>query len=184
LDIKETLIEQLKSLIHFLSKHETDYALAGGLAYSALVEPRATMDIDILIMFKEKEMPTFIEQLSKKFKSIIPHKEPMRFNLMNIWRVISIIDNREMIFHFLLAESNFQRNVIDRAFEILFFETKLKIITIEDLILLKNCAMRAQNIADLKKIYSTYKTEIDYGYVEYWADKLKLSLYKTPNDRQ
>jgi hypothetical protein len=68
LDIKETLIKQVKSIVHFLSKYEIDYALAGGLAYSALVEPRATMDIDILIMFKEKEMPTFIDLLSKEFK--------------------------------------------------------------------------------------------------------------------
>jgi len=53
LDIKETLIDQLKKIVQFLNKQKIDYALAGGLAFSALVEPRATMDIDIIIMINE-----------------------------------------------------------------------------------------------------------------------------------
>ena len=48
MDVKETLIDQLKKIVQFLNKQRIDYALAGGLAFSALVEPRATMDIDIL----------------------------------------------------------------------------------------------------------------------------------------
>jgi hypothetical protein len=47
---KETLTEQLKSIIQFLNKQDIDYALAGGLAFSALVEPRATMDIDLIVL--------------------------------------------------------------------------------------------------------------------------------------
>lgn len=182
MDIKETLIDQLKKVVQFLNKQQIDYALAGGLAFSALVEPRATMDIDILIMTKEKEMPGLIDLLGEEFESIIPHKEPMRFDLIKIWRVVSLIDDREMILDFLLAESKFYKNVIERALTIDFFESKLKIVTLEDLVLLKNCAKRAQDIADLDKIYTTFKNEIDHGYVESWSDKLDISLYKAPVD--
>jgi len=182
LDIKETLIDQLKKIIQFLNKQKIDYALAGGLAFSALVEPRATMDIDIIIMIKEEQLSGFTNLLKDEFESIITHKEPMHFNLIKIWRVINFIDDREMIFDFILAESEYHKNAIERAFEIDFFESKLKVITLEDLILLKNFAKRTQDIADLDKIYKTFDHEINHGYLEIWSDKLNINLYKLPGD--
>jgi predicted nucleotidyltransferase len=182
LDIKETLINQLKKIVKFLNKQNIDYALAGGLAFSALVEPRATMDIDIIIMIKEENLSGFTNLLKDEFESIITHKEPMHFNLMKIWRVINFTDDREMIFDFILAESKYHKNVIERAFEIDFFETTLKLITLEDLILLKNCAKRAQDIADLNKIYKALNDEINHEYLKFWSDKLNISLYGLPGD--
>jgi predicted nucleotidyltransferase len=178
LDIKETLIDQLKKIVQFLNKQKIDYALAGGLAFSALVEPRATMDIDIIIMIKEEHLFGFTNLLKNEFESIITHKEPMHFNLMKILRAINFIGNREMIFDFILAESEYHKNTIERAFEIDFFEFKLKIITLEDLILLKNFAKRTQDIADLDKIYKTLDDEINHDYLKIWSNKLNITLYK------
>lgn len=180
--VKETLTDQLKRIVQFLNKQKIDYALAGGLAFSALVEPRATMDIDLIVMIKEKQLNDFKDLLKHEFESIITHKEPMQFNLVKIWRVINFIEDREMIFDFILAESKFHKNAIERAFEIEFFGSKLKVITLEDLILLKNCANRTQDLADLDKIYETYDDKIDYGYLKFWSDKLNINLYNSPGD--
>ena len=182
MDLKETLTDQLKRIVQFLNKQKIDYALAGGLAFSALVEPRATMDIDLIVMIKEKQLNDFKDLLKHEFESIITHKEPMQFNLVKIWRVINFIEDREMIFDFILAESKFHKNAIERAFEIDFFGSKLKVITLEDLILLKNCANRTQDLADLDKIYETYDDDIDYGYFKFWSDKLNISLYNESVD--
>jgi predicted nucleotidyltransferase len=182
MDLKETLTDQLKRIVKFLNKQKIDYALAGGLAFSALVEPRATMDIDLIVMIKEKQLNDFKDLLKHEFESIITHKEPMQFNLVKIWRVINFIEDREMIFDFILAESKFHKNAIERAFEIDFFGSKLKVITLEDLILLKNCANRTQDLADLDKIYETYDDDIDYGYLKFWSDKLNISLYNESVD--
>lgn len=177
MDIKETLINHLKKIVKFLNKQKIDYALAEGLAFSALVEPRATMDIDIIIMIKEEQLSDLTNLLEDEFESIIAHKEPMHFNLITIWRVINIIDDREMIFDFILAESKYHKNVIERAIEIDFYESKLKVITLEDLILLKNCAKRTQDIADLDKIYKVFDDEIDHDYLEFWSGELNINLY-------
>lgn len=177
MDIKETLINHLKKIVKFLNKQKIDYALAGGLAFSALVEPRATMDIDIIIMIKEEQLSDLTNLLEDEFESIIAHKEPTHFNLITIWRVINIIDDREMIFDFILAESKYHKNVIERAIEIDFYESKLKVITLEDLILLKNCAKRTQDIADLDKIYKVFDDEIDHDYLEFWSGELNINLY-------
>ena len=106
----------------------------------------------------------------------------MHFDLMKMWRVINFIGDREMIFDFILAESEYHKNAIERAFEIDFFEFKLKIITLEDLILLKNFAKRTQDIADLDKIYKTLDDEINHDYLKIWSDKLNISLYKSSGD--
>lgn len=133
-------------------------------------------------MIKEKQLNDFKDLLKHEFESIITHKEPMQFNLVKIWRVINFIEDREMIFDFILAESKFHKNAIERAFEIDFFGSKLKVITLEDLILLKNCANRTQDLADLDKIYETYDDDIDYGYLKFWSDKLNISLYNESVD--
>jgi len=180
--VKKTLTDQLKRIVQFLNKQKIDYALAGGLAFSALVEPRATMDIDLVVMVKEKQLNHFKDLLKQEFESIVTHKEPMQFNLVKIWRVINFIEDREMIFDFMLAESKFHKNAIERALEIEFFGSKLKVITLEDLILLKNCANRTQDLADLDKIYETYDDKIDHGYLKFWSDKLNIILYNSPGD--
>ena len=71
-------------------------------------------------------MRGFIDLLEEEFESIIPHEEPMRFSSMKIWRVINLLDDRLMIFDFLLAESKFYKNVIERAPEIDFLECKIR----------------------------------------------------------
>ena len=51
--------------------------------------------------------------------------------------------------------------------------------TFKDMILLKICAKRTQDIADLEQIYSTFRNEIDHDYVECWAGKLNIKLNRT-----
>ncbi len=163
--IKETLENQLKKLFQFFNEHKINYALVGEPAFIPIVEPRATMSFYIMLMIKEKKMRGFIDLLEAEFESIIPHEEPMRFSSMKIWRVMNLLEDRLMIFDFLLAESKFFKNVIERAFETDFLESKLKIIISEDLLLLKNWTKLSQNIGNLDKFYSAFKNKTDYSYL-------------------
>jgi predicted nucleotidyltransferase len=176
--VKETLTEQLKRIVRFLNEQKIDYALAGGLAFSALVEPRATIDIDLVVMMGESQLSDFKDRLKHEFRSILTHKEPIEFKRAKIWRAVNLIEDLELIFDFIFAESEFYRNVIERAFEIEFFGSKIKIVTLEDLILLKNIAYRKQDLADLDKIYQTYNYEIDDEYLKAWAKELNIRLYQ------
>ena len=44
------LYDELRKLIAALEVHESDYALCGGLALAVYDHPRATVDIDLLIL--------------------------------------------------------------------------------------------------------------------------------------
>jgi hypothetical protein len=165
MDITEILGDQLKKLFQFFNEHKINYALVGEPAFIPIVEPRAIMNFYIMLMIKEKEMECFIDLLEEEFESLIPHEEPMRFSSMKIWRVINLLDDRLMIFDFLLAESKFYKNVIERAFETDFLESKLKIIIFEDLLLLTSWTKLAQDIGNLDKFSTAFKNAIDHSYL-------------------
>jgi predicted nucleotidyltransferase len=174
MEINDTLTEHLKTILKALQECRIEYALAGGLAYSALVEPRATMDIDLLILLQDKSIQDFFHLLQERFDSLIVHKEPMQFHLVKIWRAVSFKNNRELILDFLLAESPFHQNALQRAIKLEFSGITLKVITLEDLILLKQCANRPQDVADVANIYAMFKDEIDHNYIEFWSKKLNI----------
>lgn len=174
MEINDTLTEYLKNVLKVLQEDQIEYALAGGLAYSALVEPRATMDIDLLVMLRATSIQDFFHRLDEQFDSIVMHKEPMQFHLIKIWRAVSFKNNREIILDFLLAESQFHQNVLKRAIKLDFWGLPLKVVTLEDLILLKKCANRPQDIADVANIYTRFNDEIDHDYVEFWSKKLDI----------
>ena len=174
MEFKEVLIDHLRKIISFLSANDCEYALAGGLAFSALVEPRATVDIDILISIDESMMQGFLEKMKKEYTSMIVHESPMEFDRIRVWRVVTVNEDKEIIVDFLLAESEFHKSAIRRSSEIEFFDIKLKVVSLEDLIILKILSNRVQDKADLERIFKGMKTDIDYEYLDYWKGKLKF----------
>jgi len=159
MDVKMKVINQLKKLVHFLNGQKLSYAFTDDLSFRTWAEIEKAMDIDIILRIKENQMPVFIDGIEKEFESILAHDEPMRLRSMKIWRVINRLDNHLMILNFLLAESNFYKKVIERAHEIDFFESKLKIISPEDLLLLKNWTELAQGIGNSDNIHTPFKNK-------------------------
>ncbi len=171
---KEALIGHLRKIVSFLNENGYEYALAGGLAFSALVEPRATVDIDILISIDESMMEDLIRKVKKKYSNIIVHESPMEFTGIKVWRMAAMNRDKEMIIDLLLVGSEFQKSAIRRSSEITFIDIKLKVISLEDLIILKILSARTQDKADLERVFKTMKNEIDCEYLNYWKDRLKL----------
>ncbi|MDM8550768.1 nucleotidyl transferase AbiEii/AbiGii toxin family protein [Desulfobacterales bacterium HSG2] len=172
MDLRQVLTEHLKTILKVLQELDADHALAGGLAYSALVEPRATVDIDMLIMMQNNSMQNFFQLLEKYFESLEVHEKPKQFHFVKIWRAVGFENDHDIILDFLLAESRFHRNVLERAIEVDFMGMPVKIMTLEDLILFKKCANQPRDIADLTNIYALFDNEIDDDYVKFWSYEL------------
>lgn len=177
---KEVLINHLREIISFLNENDYEYALAGGLAFSALVEPRATVDIDILISIDESKLKDFIGKIKKRYSNMIVHESPMEFSGIKIWRTTAIDNDKEIVIDFLLVESEFHKSAIRRSSEITFIDMELRVISLEDLIILKTLSDRTQDKADLERIFETMKDEIDYEYLNHWKDRLKLQYPFVP----
>lgn len=163
----------LTELLDELNRRNVQYALAGGWAFSALVEPRATTDIDILILLDPPLRETIQSLVSSVFASLIVHPAPMKFRGISIWRCTGIRGNQEIVVDLLLADSEFLQSALVRKKEISFGGQIVCILTLEDLILMKMIAGRLQDKADLEKIAQA-ELQVDQAYIEQWRTKLGL----------
>lgn len=170
------LITTLKEVIRTLNEQRRDYALAGGLAFSALVEPRATTDVDLLILLEATSPDQIAMLFSGVFDFVVPHQAPMLFKHVSIWRVAGIKQERETIVDLLLAQSEFHRLALARKLTIDFQGVALPIVILEDLIILKAMAGRLQDLADLEMIRQRPELRVDWKYVSDWQKKLGFQL--------
>ena len=170
------LISLLTDIVRVLNERRYDYALAGGLAYSALVAPRATMDVDVLILMPDRPPTALFDGLRSVLGVLVPHPAPMAFKRATIWRVIGGEGEREVTLDFILAESEFHRTALRRKRTVTFAGLSLPIVTPEDLVLLKALADRPQDRVDIHGIVAAYGAELDRGYLENWARRLDVDL--------
>jgi predicted nucleotidyltransferase len=172
------LITTLSKVVRTLNERRVDYALAGGLAYSALVEPRATTDVDLLILLEATNPDQIAVLFTGVFDSVVPHQTPMPFKGVSIWRVVGINEEREAIVDLLLAQSEFHRQALTRKRTVDFQGLALPIVTLEDLIILKAMAGRLQDLADIDHIKQQPDLQIDWPYMEAWREKLGLPVIR------
>ncbi len=171
MDDKSFLTDSLERLADALNGAEIDFALAGGLAFSALVQPRATVDIDLLILAGDADRSALTSLIAPLFDSLLPHQAPMVFSNAVIWRVVGIKGNRELIIDFLLGDTAFHRQVLKRKLNLDFSGHKVPIVTLEDLYLLKHLAGRPQDLVDIDVIERTLGSEIDRDYLNMWLNR-------------
>lgn len=162
----EFLRETLKQVVSLLGRFGYKFTLVGGLAYSALVEPRATVDIDVLILIDENEIKLLSERFLEIFDTIIPHKKPMRFRQTYIWRMVGIKEGREVVLDFILANTPFHKESLKRRFEVDFEGLSIPIVTLEDLFILKSLADRPQDKVDIERIKRLCEDKLDWTYIK------------------
>lgn len=169
------LVQALSSLLTEFNRRRLQYALAGGWAFSALVEPRATTDIDLLMLVEQPSRQGLHALMSSVFESAVVHPAPMVFHGISIWRTVGIRGGQEVVVDVLLADSEFLLEALKRRRLVPFGDVEIAILTLEDLILLKMLAGRLQDQADLERIRARQEElHVDWSYVESWKAKLGL----------
>lgn len=174
MDEQSFLISALGRVSDALALAKVPFALAGGLAFSALVEPRATVDIDLLIFAEDMDRAKLMTALSPHFDSLLPHEEPMVFRTIVVWRVVAVQGNRELVLDFLLGEDDFCREALQRKTTAAFHGHALSLVTIEDLYLLKLCADRPQDRLDLATMERLKGPSLDRAYIASWRKQWGL----------
>lgn len=169
------LVRALSDLITDFNRRGVTYALAGGWAFSALVEPRATTDIDLLILLEPPSREQVQALVSSLFDSTVIHPAPMVFQGISIWRIVGIRSDQEVIVDFLLADSVYLRTALGRRHKVSFGTLQVPMLSIEDLVILKMMAGRLQDRADLEKIRAHQADlHIDWAYIDQWKTTLGL----------
>lgn len=174
MDEHSFLIDSLGRLADALKTDKDDFALTGGLAFSALVQPRATIGIDLLVLAGDQSPSLLSEALVPLFDAVMPHAEPMILSGARIWRIVGIQGKRELVIDFLMGDSDFHREALHRKLTIDFHGRSLPIVTIEDLYLLKRRADRPQDRVDVDVLTKQRSSSMDWPYIHHWLDQWAL----------
>jgi hypothetical protein len=145
------LYEEFKLLVAKLSEQNIDYALCGGLAMAIYGVPRATVDIDLLILTESLEkVITLAKQLGYTFEA-----KPMTFARGDIEiRRISKVDpdSGDVLILDLLLVTPAITSAWDSKIEVEWESGKLRVVSREGLIMLKTLRSSGQDLDDIKRL--------------------------------
>src|SRR5262249_6856535 len=77
---------------------------------------------------------------------------------------------------FLFASFHFEKIMVDRAVMKRLGDTKVRVASLEDLILLKLPSPREKDASDIRMILDTYSEQIDWGYLSTVAKELAAAI--------
>ena len=121
MEIGKSLLETLKSISEIFSNADIQFCLVGGLALGIIAQPRATEDIDLLVLFSEEEREVLARIIRKNFQVIDIHAHVMLIGKSKIWRIL-LQDpyNREgiMIIDILFADHVIYQNAVKNSIRI------------------------------------------------------------------
>ena len=145
------LIDELGKLVGALDKHEIDYALCGGIAMAIYDRPRATVDIDLLILSESLDR---VIEIARGLEYTIRGLDMTFANDAIEIRRVSKIDNETRILlslDMLLVTPEIRR-IWDARVRADWEGGKLSVVSLEGLIGLKRMSARPQDIADISAL--------------------------------
>jgi predicted nucleotidyltransferase len=162
------LVDAYKKIVKFLNSGGYNYIIIGGIAASAIGEPRITADVDVDIVLGQEEVPHFLNKALKAgFK--VPVKKCIESALqMGVFQ-ISLGDYH---IDFIIASTELETQACQRREEIQLQGVKAFFPSPEDLILLKIIPGRDKDLLDAKNIVLRHKEKLDIQYLKTWAMKL------------
>lgn len=175
--MEKTRLQKLDNLSHFLfevvdlfESESIDYALIGGFAVSLIADERFTRDIDFTITFKPHQFNKFKNKLDESeyeidfidFNSSDQYPDFMRLKINNI-----LVD-------LLIAQIDFQEEIISRAIEFKLLNKNIKVASPEDMIIMKLLADRPRDREDILSIINHHKN-LDKQYLQKWSNYWEIS---------
>ena len=145
------LYEELRSLIAALDQHEIDYALCGGIALAIYDRPRATVDIDLLIVADSLDE---VIEVAKALEYTVRGLDMTFANDTIEIRRVSKIDQETGVvlsLDLLLVTPKIQQ-IWDSRVRANWEGGKLSVVSREGLIALKKLSGRPQDLADISAL--------------------------------
>lgn len=166
--------EVLTTAIDALSFPPLPYCLIGALALGAYARPRATHDVDLLILTDRTASHAYIEPLRAKGFVIASDwlaENPTAQDVVTRLRHPSAPDfPLDLIF----AISELHKSALGRRRSLSLQGVQVSVSSPEDLLLLKLSAGRPRNFDDVMGIVGNANRQLDLDYLWSWAERLGL----------
>lgn len=164
--IDAQLIESFLLINRFFQEKRLRYCLIGGLAAGYWGEPRFTRDIDFTVATRTGKLNSLTQQLKKEGYKVVSKGEGQ----------IQIVQKGSLHFQadVILAETDYQDWVVQRAISIPMFSIEVPMCSAEDLIILKLIANRRQDLLDIENVLKKKSVKLDKAYLKKWFEIWEL----------
>jgi len=145
------LYEELSSIVAALNNHEIDYALCGGIAMAIYDRPRATVDIDLLIVADSLDRAI---EIAKSLEYTVRGLDMTFANdAIEIRRVSKVDAETGIVLSLdLLLVTPAIQHIWDSRVQANWEGGKLSVVSREGLIALKKLGGRPQDLADISAL--------------------------------
>jgi len=167
---KNLLVEIIKKLQQACRKSKVKIAFSGGIAVGFYGLPRATYDVDGFISLAVDDLSAVIKVLEKAGFEIYDDR---LIKTIEDRKYISLLFSEyKMYVDLFIAQGEFQEGLIKRARNLKFDAVNIKVVSPEDLILLKLQAGREKDLDDVRGILQENYKVLNLKYLKKWAKKL------------
>jgi len=174
----EVVRNVLNFLVNALSPLPSPFALAGGMALAVWGYPRATRDVDLVIGVESNDFDAVFDELTSH--GCRPkHRQPLvEVGAYHIAQFLYTPPDElyDVQFDLLLAESDLLKSALRRAEsrELPGLDQPIRVLSCEDLILLKLTAGRLLDLSDVAMLIRENDSLLDSKYIDSWLAKLDL----------
>jgi predicted nucleotidyltransferase len=166
------MIEKLITKIaRRLDAEHVPYMIIGGQAVLLYGRARLTRDVDITLGIDTDKF-SLVEAICRKLNLNFLPENPEKFAAQT--RVLPVEEPKSKIrVDFIFSFSNYEKQAINRAKEVLIENIAVKFASCEDLVIHKLIAGRAIDEEDVKSILSNNKKSIDIKYIKKWLSEFR-----------
>lgn len=155
------LIQEAQRLQEFLDLKSWDFCFVGGIALQRWGEPRLTQDIDLTLLTNFENEDEFIESLLRLYSPRLSNAA----EFAKTRRMLLLKNQTGIGIDISLGGLPFEIEMVKRsAYQEYLDDVKLKIISPEDLIIMKSVARRAKDWLDIETVIIR-QTNLDWKYI-------------------
>jgi hypothetical protein len=162
----------IQDITGVLEALHVDYAIVGGIANAIWGEPRATIDVDVTVSVSENELETVIRAIGDQLRPAVSN--PLAF--VHQTRVLPLDSADGVRVDVIFALLPFEIDAIRRAQEVSIAGRTVRVVTAEDLVLMKIISDRPRDIADAEAIVRRCLRALDCHYLEPRIGELSAAL--------
>jgi predicted nucleotidyltransferase len=144
------LLTAIAAATHWLEEAQIRAAVIGGIAASLLGRPRATKDVDLVVLAEES---TWAELLASGAANGIVPRVNDALEFARTTRVLLLVHKPSRVeLDVSFASLPFERELIERATLRSVRGVSFRVATAEDILIMKALALRPRDIADIESI--------------------------------
>lgn len=173
--------ELLANLAALLERDQRPYFVTGGFAVSVWGRPRATFDIDIVMVIREEDVPRVARALRMLGETTYVDEETMRREIRKRGEFNAIHPESGLKIDFWVWDSDdaLDQSCLKRKVPKVVRGQRVYFISPEDLILSKLKwhvqSGSERQFEDVKTIFKFSEKQLDKAYLKEWAEKLGMS---------